>query len=199
MLRKPVPPEHELLFKEYLGIHGWWNHAGGWSFYNIAKDPLLQGECVEIGSFKGCSTMFTALGAKQVGGKVWAVDPHPQWVADEFNHGVRTEAEFRENIKRFEFEDTIIPIVKPSEEALKEWSKPIRFLFIDGEHTYKAVLIDQRWLRHVVPGGLVFFDDCGVGSEVDRAMREVIYRDAEYSCCEGVFIRSGNEWWLNEN
>jgi predicted O-methyltransferase YrrM len=43
------------------------------------------------------------------------------------------------------------------------WSKPIDFLFIDGDHDEVAVMRDwSDWSRFVVPGGVVAFHDARV-------------------------------------
>lgn len=143
--------------------------------------------------------MFLAAGAKETGCKVYAVDPHPQTVADEFNKGIRTLEEFKRNIHRFGFEDTVIPIIKTSEQAIQEYSGgPIKLLYVDGEHTYDAVMKDYAWLKYVMPGGVMSYDDAGSGSEVWRAMNETIRKNpefVEFDSANAWFVRSGNEWW----
>ena len=196
-LRAHGPEEDEFFFQQYLGLHGWWNIAGGRSSYNIAKDPRLAGDCVEIGSFKGLSTLFTALGAKKLGIKVFSIDPHPQSVADEFNRGERTYKALVENIHKFGFDDTIIPIIGKSEDVVKHWTGPIKYLLIDGEHTYEAVLKDQAWLQFVVPGGLALFDDSGPESGVKRAMSEIIDKSPDWEFSEHIYVKKGNFWWMN--
>ena len=47
-----------------------------------------------------------------------------------------------------------------SDEAVRAWSEPIDFLFIDGDHSYDAVRTDwQDWHGFVVPTGRVAFHD----------------------------------------
>jgi SAM-dependent methyltransferase/predicted O-methyltransferase YrrM len=47
-----------------------------------------------------------------------------------------------------------------SDEAVRGWSLPIDFLFIDGDHAYEAVRGDwEDWSPHVAPGGRVAFHD----------------------------------------
>ena len=47
--------------------------------------------------------------------------------------------------------------------AVKDWSRPIDFLFIDGDHSEAGVEQDwQQWHRFVVPGGIVVFHDAAV-------------------------------------
>jgi len=51
--------------------------------------------------------------------------------------------------------------VADSRSAAARWDgRPIRLLFIDGDHSYDAVKSDlESWLPFVVPGGYVVFDD----------------------------------------
>lgn len=54
-------------------------------------------------------------------------------------------------------------IEKLSTAAAKEWSGPIDFLFIDGDHSERGVQQDwDEWHRFVVPGGVVVFHDAAV-------------------------------------
>jgi predicted O-methyltransferase YrrM len=47
-----------------------------------------------------------------------------------------------------------------SDEAVRNWSLPIDFLFIDGDHAYEAVRQDwESWSPHVKRGGQVGFHD----------------------------------------
>jgi len=47
-----------------------------------------------------------------------------------------------------------------SDEAVRSWSEPIDFLFIDGDHAYDAVRADwEDWHRFIGPLGRVAFHD----------------------------------------
>jgi predicted O-methyltransferase YrrM len=47
-----------------------------------------------------------------------------------------------------------------SDEAVRDWSRPIDYLFIDGDHSYDAVRRDfEYWSPHVTPDGTVAFHD----------------------------------------
>jgi predicted O-methyltransferase YrrM len=51
-----------------------------------------------------------------------------------------------------------------SEEAADGWSQPLDFVFIDGDHSEAACLLDwELWNGHVEPGGVVAFHDARVG------------------------------------
>jgi len=54
-------------------------------------------------------------------------------------------------------------IAKLSSVAAREWNRPIDFLFIDGDHSERAVQQDwEDWHPFVVPGGIVVFHDAAV-------------------------------------
>jgi predicted O-methyltransferase YrrM len=71
-----------------------------------------------------------------------------------------------------------------SEEAAEGWSQPLDFVFVDGDHSEAACLLDwELWNGHVEPGGVVAFHDARVGKPdgwgddgptavVDRLFRE---------------------------
>jgi predicted O-methyltransferase YrrM len=47
-----------------------------------------------------------------------------------------------------------------SDEAARGWTRPIDFLFIDGDHAYSAVRRDfEDWSPHLVPDGTLAFHD----------------------------------------
>ena len=91
-----------------------------------------------------------------------------------------------------------------SDEAVRSWTAPIDFLFIDGDHSYDAVRTDwEDWHGFVAPDGRVAFHDAlldadwmdsGFGSA--RFVKELIDANAGWRLVEGadsiaVFARSG--------
>lgn len=66
--------------------------------HRLARLDPGNGVIVEIGSWKGKSTILLALGSMEVGGeKVYAIDPHKPLVEEGYMED--TEAEFHKNIK----------------------------------------------------------------------------------------------------
>jgi glycosyltransferase involved in cell wall biosynthesis/predicted O-methyltransferase YrrM len=146
--------------------------------YSIAKTTPGNGEIVEIGSCFGRSTIYLAEGARHASrGTVWAVDPHTGDIAWDLGR-VSTYEVFLRNIRKFGVENRVKPLKMTSKEAAHAWNGvPIRVLFIDGWHSYKAVTEDiLLWFPHVLPGGLIVFDDYpnpefpGVRQAVDEQM-----------------------------
>jgi predicted O-methyltransferase YrrM len=84
---------------------------------------------------------------------------------------------FEHNIRLFDVEDWVVPVVALSGDAAKSLDTgPIRLLYIDGLHTYEGVKADiGDWIPRLVRGGVVVFDDYykeGVG--VRRAVDEFL-------------------------
>lgn len=152
--------------------HGLITENEGELLFSLARDVSPEGVIVEIGSYKGGSTIFLARGVKIAEKeKVYAVDPHSR--RKEFRMGVElvqknTFSIFTQNIKNAGVDDWVIPIVKTSYQAAKGWRKPIRLLWIDGSHKYEHVKIDfLLWERHLVKGGVIALHDTQTSDNVD--------------------------------
>ncbi|MHA1251365.1 MAG: class I SAM-dependent methyltransferase [Candidatus Helarchaeota archaeon] len=130
--------------------------------YNLARNCKGKGVIVEIGSWKGRSTIWLANGSKQGNSvKVYAIDPHTGLGDIQKKYGpVWTFDEFKKNIKKAGVDDIVIPIVKTSKEAAKDFKKPVEFIFIDGGHEYEVVKSDFfLWFPKLVNGGIMAFHD----------------------------------------
>jgi predicted O-methyltransferase YrrM len=129
--------------------------------YQLARN--CDEAIVEIGSWKGKSTVCLALASKAgKRQKVFAIDPH-QGLRDngaEIHQPEGTELIFRKNIKRARVDDIVVPLVMKSEEAAKGWKEPVSLLFIDGAHDYENVRLDfNLWEPHLTEGGIIAFHD----------------------------------------
>jgi len=144
-------------------VEGWLTDAQGEFLYNAAKNCQGRGVIVEIGSWKGKSTIWLAKGSKAGSNvKIYAIDPHTGSSGHKKKRGeVWTFEEFKQNIKRANVEDIVVPVVKTSEDAERDWDgKPIELLWIDGEHEYEMVKLDfDLWSPYLVEGGTIAFHD----------------------------------------
>ncbi len=148
-------------------VEGWLSHHEAILLYELAKKVSAQGEIVEIGSYKGKSTIALASGlyASKKLGKIWAIDPH-EGIIKEGQHfpNKKTFNDFKKNIQTAGVESLVQPVVETSRKAAKEWNQPIRLLFLDGLHDYQHTVEDYRiWSPWVVKGGVIAFHDgfCG--------------------------------------
>ena len=142
--------------------------------YLLAKKGPKEGSVVEIGSWKGKSTIALASGAKARNrAKVIAIDPHKgsrSWGKPVLK-GPPTFTEFKRNIKKANLDDWVLPVVKTSKNASRSVRAGIRLLFIDGLHDYKSVLQDFRlWEPKVINGGIIAFHDAYCGYEGPQAV-----------------------------
>jgi predicted O-methyltransferase YrrM len=151
-------------------VEGYLSRQEGGYLYSLARQFTHLGCIVEIGSFKGRSTVFLAKGCQSVGtGHVFAVDPH---TPDGIN-----ERAFRENIRRAAVESLVSPLVMSSIEAVQGWNKPVGLLWVDGDHKYRGVRGDFfAWFPHVAVGGVVAFHDTLNRKAVARFVQRHIHR-----------------------
>ncbi|CAN2039834.1 hypothetical protein GMMP15_1490018 [Candidatus Magnetomoraceae bacterium gMMP-15] len=105
-------------------VDGWLTHKEGLFLYTLAKDNPLDGDIIEIGSWKGKSTICLSLGAKESSknNKVYAIDPHTgsNEHKEYLGENIWTYEEFLNNIKMANIDDVVIPLVKTSEQAKLE-------------------------------------------------------------------------------
>ena len=145
--------------EEILKVPGMLTLNEGEYLHQLAQLDPGKGVIVEIGSWKGKSTIWLALGSMKVRGeKVYAIDPHKPLAEEGYMED--TEAEFRKNIREARVDSQVVPMVMSSEEAAKDWNKPIRLLWIDGDHRYQEVKRDfLLWEPHVIDGGIIAMHD----------------------------------------
>jgi MMP 1-O-methyltransferase len=163
----------------------------GYTLLQLAEKGPGVGEIVEIGSFLGLSTCYLARGAKRMlREKVTAIDHFkgsPDHQEGQVNEcGVLLEEgttfnKFRENLELLEVADYVTPIVATSAEAAKEWTKPIRLLFIDGDHSYEMSKLDfELWSPFVVAGGIVCLHNIQARAGVTQFYSELMDTTTEY-------------------
>jgi len=148
-------------------IEGYLSMNEGILLYIFSKfDNKVKGEIVEIGSFMGRSTYWLALGQKESKkGKVVAIDPHKGDLGEFTVNNIcvpdgGTFKKFKDNLKKREVLNFVSPMKMTSKTASKKFNKPIRFLFVDGDHKYEAVKMDiDLWSPKVVNGGIIAIHD----------------------------------------
>lgn len=185
ILGKSKIPKEFSSYKELIPfldkVEGWLSTSQGELLFNLLKNLKLEGDVIEIGSFKGKSTICLghALKASEFNnGKVFAIDPHTGGIAYVEKHPEAIEnlnslSDFLLNIVNYNINDVVVPIVCRSSDAINFWSrKKIKFVYVDGWHSYEAAYNDIiRWGKLVVPGGIVAVDDYG-WEEVKSAVHD---------------------------
>jgi len=130
--------------------------------YKLAK-KCKQGCIVEIGSWKGRSTIWLAAGSKK-GHKatIYAIDPHKGTTthAQYMNKEEETFEEFILNISMAEVKDIVEPLQMTSEKASRGWKPAVGLIFIDGSHEYDAIKLDfLSWSPYLLNGGIITLHD----------------------------------------
>lgn len=179
------------LLQNCCSIAGWLQPLEGYLLYMLAAEGPGVGAVVEVGSYLGRSTAFLASGAKNARREpVTAVDhfrgspEHQAGQAIEskpLQEDGTTFLRFQDNLQRLGLADYVQPIVASSREAAGAWSKPIRLLFIDAEHSYEAARLDfEAWSPFVVDGGIICFHDVGTWPGVTRFYQELMQSAAPF-------------------
>jgi Methyltransferase domain len=123
------------------------------------------GQIVEIGSFRGRSTIVLA-SARPDGVQLVAIDPHegndrgPQEYAPNAAVGDSDFNVFWDNLRRAGVDDRVRHVREPSQTALDAVTGPIDLLYVDGAHRYAPARADiERWGQHVPLGGAMLIHD----------------------------------------
>jgi MMP 1-O-methyltransferase len=148
--------------------------------FQLGQVNHCEGVIVEIGSWKGKSTVALARGAAAAHQeKIYAVDPHA--VQPEEGYLEDTRAEFLVNIKKSGVESQVVPMIMTSEEAAGGWNKPIRLLWIDGDHRYEPAQMDFKlWEPFVVEGGIIAMHDTIRKKGPKRVLWENVFRSNRF-------------------
>jgi predicted O-methyltransferase YrrM len=129
----------------------------------LAACVPAKGTIVEIGSFKGRSTVMLAKVASHYGcGPVVAIDPHnsPILVNIPTNPEMSSYQDFLDNIHAAGVSNHVESQAAYSKEVANSWNRPIRLLWIDGDHSYEGAKSDlDGFLPHLVPHGVVAYHD----------------------------------------
>ena len=122
-----------------------------------------EGAIVEIGSFKGRSTVGLATIAARYGlGPVVAIDPHtaPSETCPDLEGESTSFNEFQKNLRSAGVEAQVEAHRAFSQQVAKNWTRPIRLLWIDGDHTYAGAKSDfDLYSPFVIEGGVIAVHD----------------------------------------
>jgi predicted O-methyltransferase YrrM len=153
-------------------VPGWLTDEEGEALYELAKRCSGRGVIVEIGSWKGKSTICLGLGSRAGHDvRIYAVDPHA---------GYRF-GDFKENVERAGIAGLVTPIPSLSQPAADDFHEPIELLFVDGSHEEALVREDfDKWVPKVVDGGWVAFHDTTWTAGPRRVVGERVYRSREF-------------------
>lgn len=146
-------------------LEGWMTPAQGARLFGAARTCPSPGRIVEIGSFRGKSTVVLASAARP-GVEIFAIDPHAgndrgpeEW--DGFADQASEDHEcFLANLAGGGVADRVRHLRAFSDAAHADVPDPINVLYVDGAHSFGPARADLRnWGSRVAPGGTMLIHD----------------------------------------
>jgi predicted O-methyltransferase YrrM len=171
------------------GVEGWLTDAQAHRLWNTAAALRPGARVVEIGSFRGRSTIVLASAAAE-GVELVAIDPHgggdrgPQEITPDAVAGDADFAAFNANLDAAGVQPRIRHVRAMSDQALGEVSAPIDLLFIDGAHRYAPARADiEQWGSRVAAGGSMLIHDSFNAIGVTLAQMRLLFASSEWRYC----------------
>jgi predicted O-methyltransferase YrrM len=141
---------------------GWLTEAQASRLAAAARRPGPPGAVVEIGSFRGRSTIVLARAAEEV----VAIDPHagsdrgPNEIGADRARGEADLAAFERNLQAAGVRERVRHVRRESAAALGAVDGPVSLLYVDGAHRFAPARLDlARWGARVAPGGAMLVHD----------------------------------------
>jgi len=164
------------------GVDGWMSPDQAAALYDAAAACHDGDQIVEIGSFRGRSTIVLASAANG-GVAVVAIDPHagndrgPQEIDGYVDEAAVDHDVFNRNLADAGVTDRVRHVRAMSDAAHADVQGDIAVLYIDGAHRYAPARQDiVEWGRRVQPGGTLLIHDSFSSLGVTLAiMRELMF------------------------
>ena len=174
------------IYKRVLPIQGWLEFNEIIALHNLAKEALRKSNneyLIEIGSFKGRSTVTLALACEEMKkGKLLAIDPHKN-SRDHQLLGIESSIkDLKNNLKNNRLSEFVEILPMDSQRAFKRKTHLKSILvFLDGNHEYKYVKKDYLlWSKTLVYGGYLILHDTLNLSGPRKVSREIM-RNRHYA------------------
>ena len=175
-------------------IPGWLTEPQGRTLWESVKETAKDNSVVlEIGSFKGRSTVLLGMACQTFGSRLVTIDPYRPW-----KHGtLDTCAEMHANVKRYGLEGTVTHIRKSSRHVKRTWNPELAMVFVDGRHDVISAFSDLGWSDCVASNGVLAVHDCfsSVGTTVATLCRLATNRNLNYLTRQGslaILSKSSN-------
>jgi hypothetical protein len=157
--------------------------------YACASGVYRKRAIVEIGVYMARSTCWLGAGAQSGAGAtvygfdLWDTDTdRPRHRTRQASQDSATRIAAYNNVHRCGLSKAVLLEQRSSVEAAATWSgKPVGLLFIDGDHSARAVRADvMSWAPHLAKNATILLDDYTHGSGVRSAVDALI--------AEGVIV-----------
>ena len=146
-------------------VEGWLTPEQGWKLFDAARTLGPGATIVEIGSFRGRSTIVLAASGPD-DAEVVAIDPHgggdrrPQEITPDAARGDADHAAFSENLATAGVGNRVRHVRKPSTDALGDVASEVDLLFVDGAHRLGPARADiVAWGDRVGDSGTMLVHD----------------------------------------
>lgn len=146
-------------------VDGWMTEGQGRVLFDAGRSCPPGGRIVEIGAFRGRSTIVLAMAADP-SVEIVAIDPHagndrgPQEIDGFEDAALDDHARFEANLVGAGVRDRVRHVRRYSGEALDEVDGAVDVLYVDGAHRYGPARGDLRdWGARVVDGGTMLVHD----------------------------------------
>jgi hypothetical protein len=163
----PLPPDLEAAIDSAWGeardIPGYIGDREFRALAMLFAGAPSNGVAVEIGSFRGKSTVGLAVLSAHYGlGPVVSIDPHnaPSVTDPMLGDQVSSFEDFLSALRAAGLEQQVEVHRTLSSQVSQGWTRPIRFLWIDGDHTYAGAKLDfDLFSPYLVDGAIVALHD----------------------------------------
>jgi hypothetical protein len=179
-------PDFEDVLAAVAEVEGWMTDAQARRLWDAARQVSARGRIVEIGSFRGRSTIVLAKAAAE-GVELVAIDPHggadrgPNEYDPDIQLGNQDNDAFHANLDRAGVEHRVRHVRRPSQQALSEVQAPIEMLYIDGAHRYRFAKRDiEHWGARVEPEGNMLIHDSYNAVGVMLAQLRLLFLSGTY-------------------
>jgi hypothetical protein len=176
--------DFEAALEAVAGVPGWMTDDQARKLWDAARNVPEGTQIVEIGSYRGRSTVILARAAPNV----VAIDPHagndrgPREIEGYASEAEADHEAFLANLERTGVGDRVRHVRLPSAGAHPEVHGQIGLLYVDGAHRYRPARDDIRdWGARVAPGGTMLIHDGFSSVGVTLATLRLLAASREFS------------------
>jgi len=144
--------------------------------YSLVRNLKLEGDILDIGSFKGRVAIALARGLIDSGqaDKVYALEVN----------FFGTKERLLRNIEHFGLNEVIIPIFKHSSSANKGWDKKLKLIWVDTDANFLSGKCDFiLWEPYLVKGGVLAFS-CASSPRIKRLVENHVIASKRFERIE---------------